>query len=158
MSDRDQISSYHSRSAAQVLETMDVEQSRGLTEQDVTRRLDQHGPNKLREAKRRGIWEIVIEQFKSMVIVVLVIAGTVALAFQHWAEGIAIVAVLIVNAALGFVTEWKAMRSMEALRQMGDDKVRVRRNGEDLEINSENWYRGTSLSWMPETSPRPIFA
>jgi len=142
MSDRDQISSHHSRPAARVLQTLEVEQGRGLTEQEVRRRFDQHGPNKLREAKRRSIWEIVIEQFKSMVIVVLVIAGTVALTFQHWAEGIAILAVLVVNAALGFVTEWKAMRSMEALRQMGDDKVRVRRNGEDLEINSETLVPG----------------
>jgi Ca2+-transporting ATPase len=142
MNDRDQISSYHSRSAAQVVETMGVEQARGLAEQEALRRLDKHCPNKLRETKRGSIWEILSEQFKSMVIIVLVIAGTVALAFQRWAEGIAIVAVLLVNAALGFVTEWKAMRSMEALREMGDDTVRVRRNGEDLEINTEKLVPG----------------
>ena len=76
---------------------MDVEPDRGLTESEVRRRFDQHGPNKLREAKRLNIWEIVLEQFKSMVIIVLVIAGTVAFMFQHWAEGIAIVAVLFVG-------------------------------------------------------------
>jgi Ca2+-transporting ATPase len=84
----------------------------------------------------------VIEQFKSMVIIVLVIAGTVALTFQHWAEGIAIAAVLLVNAALGFITEWKALRSMEALRDMGADAVRVRRDNHDLEIDSEKLVPG----------------
>ena len=142
MSDHDQISSYHSRSAAQVLQTLKVEQGRGLTEQEVRRRLDRYGPNKLRQAKRRGIWQIVIEQFKSMVIVVLIIAGTVALTFQHWAEGIAIVAVLIVNAALGFVTEWKAMQSMEALQEMDGETTRVRRDGDELEIDAENLVPG----------------
>ena len=142
MSDHDQISSYHSRSAAQVLQTLEVEQGRGLTEQEVRRRLDRYGPNKLRQAKRRGIWQIVIEQFKSMVIIVLIIAGTVALTFQHWAEGIAIVAVLIVNAALGFVTEWKAMQSMEALQEMDSETTRVRRDGDEHETDAENLVPG----------------
>jgi hypothetical protein len=142
MSDSDQISSYYNRSAAQVLEALAVEQEQGLADQDADGRSQRHGPNKLREAKRHGAWEILIEQFKSMVIIVLVIAGTVALAFQHWAEGAAIAAVLLVNAALGFVTEWKAVRSMEALREMSDDNVRVRRNGEDLEIYSEKLVAG----------------
>jgi Ca2+-transporting ATPase len=142
MSDSVQITSYYSRSAAQVLEALAVEQEQGLAGQDADGRLQRHGPNKLREAKRHGVWEILIAQFKSMVIIVLVFAGTVALAFQHWAEGAAIAAVLLVNAALGFVTEWKAIRSMEALQEMGDDKVRVRRNGEDLEIYSEKLVPG----------------
>jgi Ca2+-transporting ATPase len=142
MSDQDRNSSYHSRSVSQVLESLDVEQPRGLTEQEVRRRRDKHGSNKLREAKQRSVWQIVIEQFKSMVIIVLVIAGTVALTFQHWAEGIAIAAVLLVNAALGFITEWKALRSMEALRDMGADAVRVRRDNHDLEIDSEKLVPG----------------
>jgi Ca2+-transporting ATPase len=142
MSDQDRNSSYHSRSVSQVLESLGVEQARGLTEQEVRRRRDKHGSNKLREAKQRSVWQIVIEQFKSMVIIVLVIAGTVALTFQHWAEGIAIAAVLLVNAALGFITEWKALRSMEALRDMGADAVRVRRDNHDLEIDSEKLVPG----------------
>jgi Ca2+-transporting ATPase len=145
MSDSDQKTSYYSRSAAQVLEALAVEQEHGLADQDADDRLQRHGPNKLREAERHSVWEILSEQFKSMVIIVLVIAGSVALAFQHWAEGAAIAAVLLVNAALGFVTEWKAIRSMEALQEMGDDNVRVRRNGEDLEIYSEKLVPGDIL-------------
>jgi len=121
---------------------MGVKQDHGLSDQVTSRRLDRHGPNKLQEAKRRAAWEILIEQFKSMVIIVLVIAGTVALAFQHWAEAIAIAAVLLVNAALGYMTEWKALRSMEALREMGTDTVRVRRDGQELEIDSEKLVPG----------------
>jgi len=142
MNKRNQPSSDHSRSVEQVLEAMDVEQRRGLTEQDVRRRREQYGLNKLREAKRRSVLDIVLEQFKSMVIIVLVFAGSVALAFQHWAEAIAIGAVLFVNAALGFMTEWKAMQSMEALREMGGQKIRVRRDGGEQEIDSEKLVPG----------------
>lgn len=142
MNERNQKTSYHSRSAKQVLEMMGVERLPGLTEQDVRHRLDKHGPNKLREGKRRSVWMTVFEQFKSIVVIVLVIAGVVAVAFQRWAEGIAIGAVLCVNAALGFVTEWRAMKSIEALREMDGDKIRVRRDGEDLEIESEELVPG----------------
>jgi P-type Ca2+ transporter type 2C len=138
-------SSHHSRSVEQVLEAMDVRPGEGLSEPEVRRRFKAHGPNQLRETKRRGIWQIVAEQFKSMVIIVLVVAGMLAFALQHWAEGIAIVAVLLVNAALGFATEWKAMRSLEALREMGRAKVRVRRAGEELQIDSEKLVPGDIL-------------
>jgi Ca2+-transporting ATPase len=110
MTGPDQKSSYQSLTVEQVLETMSVDPRRGLTDRDIRRRLDRHGLNRSRKAKSRSIWKILAEQFKSMVIVVLVIAGTVALAFGHLAEGIAIAAVLFMNAALGFTTEWKAMR------------------------------------------------
>lgn len=127
---------------SEVLNQMDVVPGQGLAEGEARRRLEKHGLNKLREARRHSVWEILIEQFKSMVIIVLVIAGTVAFVFQHWVEGIAIVAVLLVNAALGFTTELKAMRSMEALRQMGGGKVRARRDGEDQEMDAENLVPG----------------
>jgi len=142
MTERDQLSAYHSLTSEQVLEMMQVDQSHGLSDREIRRRLDRHGPNKLREAKGLSVWQIVIEQFMSMVIIVLVVAGTVAFALQHWAEGSAIVAVLIVNAALGFATEYKAMRSMEALQEMGGDTVRVKRNGQELEIDSEELVPG----------------
>jgi Ca2+-transporting ATPase len=91
----------------------------------------------MRRARTRSGWRIFLDQFKSVVIIVLIIAGTVAFTFQHWAEGLAIVAVLLVNAGIGFVTEWRAVRSMEALRAMGKDTIRVRRHGEELDLESE---------------------
>jgi len=132
----------HRLAVQAVLEMMDVEPDQGLAEGEVRRRFDKYGPNKLREAKRRSIWQILLAQSKSMVIIVLVVAGTLALAMQHWAEGIAIVAVLIVNAAIGFATEWKALQSMEALREMGRDRIRVRRDGDELQIDSEQLVPG----------------
>ena len=84
-----------------------------------------------------GALQILLDQFKSVVILILVAAAVLAFGFQHATEGIAIVAVLVVNTALGFVTEWRAARSMEALREMGGDKIRVRRQDEEIEIDAE---------------------
>ncbi|MGA9538394.1 MAG: cation-transporting P-type ATPase, partial [Desulfobacterales bacterium] len=87
MSQRDrQTPDHFSRPIEQVLKIFDVKPDQGLSEAQVQRRRERHGPNRLREAKRRGAGRILIEQFKSMVIIVLVIAGAVAFSFQHWAE------------------------------------------------------------------------
>jgi len=141
VTERDQIA-YHAATVERVLEMLNVTPGHGLSRQEVQRRFDQHGPNKLREAKRRTAWQIIIAQFTSMVIIVLAAAGAVAFALQHWAEGFAIAAVVFVNAALGFATEWKATRSMEALQEMGGDRIRVRREGEDLEIDAADLLPG----------------
>jgi P-type Ca2+ transporter type 2C len=133
---------HFSRPVEQVLDTFDVDPEQGLNDAEVQRRRDRHGPNKLREAKQAGAGRILIDQFKSLVIIVLVIAGAVAFFFQQWAEGIAIAAVLLVNAGIGFFTEWKAVRSMEALREMSGDTVRVRRDGVEREIEAEELVPG----------------
>jgi Ca2+-transporting ATPase len=134
--------SYHNRTIEDIGELLKVNPSRGLSENEAIQRIDQYGPNRMREAKKRSFWKILIDQFKSMVIWVLLIAGVIALAFQHWAEGIAIVAVLIVNAVIGFVTEWKATRSMEALQKMEGDTIRVRRDDTEMEIETDKLVPG----------------
>jgi P-type Ca2+ transporter type 2C len=143
MSQKDrQTPDHFSHPVEQVLKNFDVKPDQGLSEAEIERRRERHGPNRLREAKRRGVVRILIDQFKSMVIIVLVIAGAVAFSFRHWAEGIAIAAVLLVNAGSGFFTEWKAVRSMEALREMGGDTIRVRRSGIETEIQAEELVPG----------------
>ncbi|MEJ2097022.1 MAG: cation-transporting P-type ATPase, partial [Deltaproteobacteria bacterium] len=128
---------YHAQSFEQVLETIGVDPEDGLSRREAEKRGEEHGPNKLREPESRSIRQILLEQFKSMVILVLLVAGGAAFAFRHWPEGAAIAAVLLINAAIGFFTEWKAVRSMEKLRAVGFDTIRVRREKEDLEIDSK---------------------
>jgi len=133
---------YHARSIEQVQKDLKVDLDQGLSPRQVRERLGRHGPNILRETQRRSVWEILALQFKSMVIIVLLIADAVAFAFQHWAEGIAIAAVLLVNAGIGFLTEWKAVRSMEALQKMSGDRIRVRRGGQETEIDTAELVPG----------------
>ena len=65
----------HARSAADVAADLGVDPAQGLAEDEVRRRRDEHGPNRLREAETRSAAAILIEQFRSMVIVILVVAG-----------------------------------------------------------------------------------
>ncbi len=106
-----------SDSAEGVLQKMAVDPTCGLEEHEAQRRRNTIGPNQLQVAKRRHFVSILIDQFRSIVIVLLLAAGAVALLFSDIAEAIAIFAVILLNATIGFLTEWRAVRSMEELRR-----------------------------------------
>ena len=101
----------------------------GLDAEEARRRIEEEGPNRLRDIDRRSAWEILWEQFKSLVVLLLVGAMGVSFAFGQTIEGGAIGVVLAINTAIGFFTEWRAVRSMEALQQLGQVTARVRRKG-----------------------------
>jgi Ca2+-transporting ATPase len=125
---------FHAQPIETVLSTLDVQPDRGLCGDEVTARRQQYGPNRLRKASRRNVWRILYDQFKSVVILVLAAAGIAAFTFTQWVEGMAIVAVIIVNTLIGFISEWKARRSMEALRETGTKPIAVQRDGRRQEV------------------------
>ncbi|NBC02071.1 MAG: cation-transporting P-type ATPase, partial [Bacteroidetes bacterium] len=128
---------YHNKSVEETLESLESNAETGLSRELYRNRQQKYGPNRLREVKQRSRVKILVDQFKSIVILVLLIAAISAFAFQHLAEGIAVSAVLLVNTLIGYFTELKATRSMEALRHIHKDKIRVRRNGTEEETDTE---------------------
>jgi len=122
------------RPAEEVLSELRVDPARGLSRPEVRKRRKRFGPNRLREARRRSPWRILLDQFKSVVLVVLLVAAGLAFAVGELPEAVAVLAVVVVNGLIGFTTEWRAVRSMEALRQMGARRVRVRREGNEREV------------------------
>ena len=132
-------------SSTAVLEANQVHRARGLTAAEAQQRLEQYGPNKLREAAQRSAWSILIEQFKSIIVLLLVFASALAFAFGDVVEGFAVLAVIFINAAIGFFTELRAVRSMEALQQLGHVSARVRRDGQMIEIDAEQIVPGDIL-------------
>lgn len=100
-----------------VQQKLAVDSTYGLEEHEALRRRNTIGPNQLQVAKQRHFISILIDQFRSIVIVLLLAAGAVALLFSNLAEAIAIFVVILLNATIGFLTEWRATRSMEELRR-----------------------------------------
>ena len=107
-----------SKSVDSVLEILAVDPDRGLDDGEVARRRAAFGANELQVAKKRHVISILKDQFKSIVTVLLLAAGVLALLMSNVAEAVAIFAVVVINAAIGFLTEWRAIRSMEALRRL----------------------------------------
>ena len=118
-----------SNSADAVLQELVVDSVRGLEENEVLERRRIFGRNELKAAAQRHLVSILADQFKNIVIVLLATAGVLAMLFSDFAEAVAIFAVIAINATIGFLTEWRAIRSMEALRQFAKIDCVVLRAG-----------------------------
>jgi Ca2+-transporting ATPase len=119
---------------AQVLDGLDVEPERGLDRAVAEERRKRYGSNQLRQARRRSAWRILLDQFANLIVGLLAAASVAAFLLVDWIDGTAIAAVIVINALLGFFTELKAVRSMEALYRLGQVTARVRRAGGVEEI------------------------
>ena len=128
--------------ADEVLRASHVSPETGLAGAEVRRRRKLHGPNRLREAKRRSAWLIFFDQFKSLIVLFLSAAVVVSLLAEDYLEAIAIVAVILLNGLIGFFSELQAVRSMEALRKLGSVPATVRRDGTVSKIPAERLVPG----------------
>jgi P-type Ca2+ transporter type 2C len=127
---------------AVVAEQLGVDPTRGLTSPEVQARLERHGPNSLRRVERKSAAEILLNQGKSLIVALLLAAGLVSAAFGEWIEAGAIAAVLVINTLIGFLTELRAVRSMEALRDLGQVQARVLRGGQEMEVPAQDLVPG----------------
>jgi P-type Ca2+ transporter type 2C len=131
-----------SQPAQEVIQDLDVDPEQGLGGQEAEERRRQYGPNRLRSARSTSAWEILVEQFKSLLVLLLAVAAVASLIFGEVIEGIAIGAVILINTAIGFFTELRAVRSMEALQRISSVDAKVRRNGRVQEIPAEKLVPG----------------
>ena len=114
----------------------------GLTADEAARRAELFGPNSLEIRQKTTVLDVIIRQFKSLIVLLLVAAATVAFSFGEMIDGSAILAVIFLNAAIGFATEIRAIRSMEALNSLSEVIARVKRGGELIETAAESLVPG----------------
>jgi Ca2+-transporting ATPase len=113
--------------AKAVLQHQEVSVTRGLSEAEAALRLERYGSNTLLTHPERSGLSILGDQIKGPVVWLLAAAAAVAAVANEWAEATSILLVLVINTLIGFVTELRAVRSMEALRKLGSRSSRVRR-------------------------------
>ncbi len=130
------------REAQKVCRALRVDPNRGLSAQAVKERRKRFGPNVLRRVKRRSVLSIAVGQFRNVIAALLAAAAGLAFAFDQTVEGLAIVAVLLLNGLIGFVIEWRAVRSMEALRALGRTEATVLRDGNLQTIAADDLVPG----------------
>ncbi|MFW6193624.1 MAG: cation-translocating P-type ATPase, partial [Gemmatimonadota bacterium] len=117
----------------------------GLAGAEVEARRNRHGPNRLREHERRGGWEILVAQLKSVIVALLAAAAAVSFVFGSPVEGTAIVGVLVINTLIGFFTELRAVHSMESLREMSEVPADVVRDGSQRRIPAREVVPGDMM-------------
>lgn len=137
------------KSVEDVLKDASVDKENGLSQDEVKKRRNQYGPNILEEQEKRSIWDIILSQINNPVIYLLSAAAILAFTFGDIAEGIAIVVVLIINTLIGFWMEFKAQKSMEALKEMDKIEATVLRDGKKEKIDAEEIVPGDLLIVEP---------
>lgn len=126
----------------EVLQALKVDAERGLGDSEAAARNAIFGGNQLQVTKKRHVVSILKDQFTGIVTLLLLIAGGLALAFGEVPEAVAIFAVIVINSAIGFVTEWRAIRSMEALKRFARVSCVVLRDGIVRRTDAEDLVPG----------------
>jgi Ca2+-transporting ATPase len=116
---------WHSRTPDELESTLQSNLDRGLAERDAQQRLVQHGPNELPEAPPVSALTLILRQFTSVIIWVLIGAAVISGLLQEWVDAFAILAIVLLNAVLGFVQEYRAEQSLAALKKLSITMARV---------------------------------
>jgi Ca2+-transporting ATPase len=132
----------HALPTTEVLAYLDVSASKGLNDEQVGRRQKVFGSNTVVSTRKVNGLIILLHQFRSPVVYLLGVAAALAFYFGELEEGAAITAVLGLNSLIGFLTELKAARSIDALRALGSRSARVRRDGHTRIIPAEEMVPG----------------
>lgn len=132
----------HAEEAAVVAAAFDVEPLKGLSEQEVELRRERFGPNTLQSVRSRPAWRILVDQFVSLMVALLGVAAFISWLTGDAIEAVAIIAVLVINALVGFAMEWQAGRALDALRRQSRMSARVRRDGHEVMLDAEEIVPG----------------
>ena len=139
---------WFTKSQEAVLKELNVNSKTGLSTEEAKKRLEKYGLNKLKGKPKKSLLQLFLAQLKDVLIYVLIGAAVINI-IAHGTEGIPdaliILTVVLINALVGVIQESKAEKALEALQQMTAPKSLVRRNGEVIEINSEELVPGDIL-------------
>jgi len=114
----------------------------GLSQAEAAQRTLQYGANEIQAAKRISAWEILLDQFKNILILILLGATAISLFLGHGIESIAIAVIVLFAVLLGFIQEYRAERAIEALKQMAAPTASVLRDGAEVKIPSRELVPG----------------
>ncbi|MDF2387898.1 cation-translocating P-type ATPase [Nostoc ellipsosporum NOK] len=147
---------WHSLEVDKALNLLDSNADQGLTPPEIEQRLQKYGPNELEESAGRNAWEILLDQFKNIMLLMLIAVAFISgfLDFMSWRAGelkpgevpfkdtIAILAIVILNGILGYVQESRAEKALAALKQLASPLVRVIRDRRVVEVAAKELVPG----------------
>ena len=116
---------WHTLEGTAVVQALHTSLEEGLTPEEALRRLEVHGPNELTEAERPGLAHMLLAQFNSFLVIVLLAAALISALLGDWIEAVVILAIVVLNAILGVVQEHRAEQAMAALRRLAAPEAHV---------------------------------
>lgn len=133
---------WHTTPTGEVIKSLDTDINTGLSHAKVESRLKEYGHNQLEEKERISPLLIFLGQFNNFIVWILIAAAITSGVMKEWIDALAIIAIVIINAIIGFIQEYRAERSLEALQKMSAPFSKVIRNGEVSVIPSRDIVPG----------------
>jgi Ca2+-transporting ATPase len=133
---------WHSQAIPQVAHELTTHIQNGLSESIVAARAQEHGPNELDEPPRPTWLKRILDQLKSFVVILLVVASLVSAALGDWVEAAAIMAIVVLNAVLGVIQEGKAEEALASLKKMAAPEAHVIRDGHRMSVPARELVPG----------------
>ena len=132
----DKINNPHTQDVRSITEILQVDAEKGLSSEVAHARLNEYGRNELDTGKKVSALKILFHNLNNIIVYLLIIASIVAFAMGDSVEGFAVIVAIIIAVASGFVSEYKAQKSIESLQNMVKTVAKVIREGEIQEIDS----------------------
>jgi len=136
---------WHSMEPAQVLKELNTDPHQGLTEDEVKSRLEKYGYNELKKEEGVSPFTLFINQFKNILIIILLIATGLSAVVGETFDAALILVIVVFCAVLGFIQEYRAERALEALKKMLSPAITVLRGGKEEEVPSKELVPGDIL-------------
>jgi len=127
---------WHLQDAHELARQHGVDPAHGLHEEEASRRVERHGLNEIQTRPGRGPLGLLFDQFKDFMIVVLIAAAVISGVIGDLVDTLAILVIVLLNAAIGFVQAWRADRAMAALQQLAATQATVLRGGQSQLISA----------------------
>ncbi|MGX7196771.1 cation-translocating P-type ATPase [Enterococcus olivae] len=135
------VSAYYSQTEEEVFKELETKPE-GLSDAEAQRRLSEYGPNELEGEPEKGMFAMILDQLKDMLVIILIIAAAVSIVLGEVLDGSIILAIVVLNTFLGVYQENKASNALKALKEMASPQVKARRNGKVVELASSQIVPG----------------
>lgn len=125
-----------------IIKVLDSSGAEGLSDRECAGRISKNGYNRIRKSEGRSTFTMFLEQFKNLLVVLLILAAVLSFFLQSYRDGVILLLVIFFNAAIGFYQDWKSENILESLRDLIISKCNVIRCGRQVEIPSDNLVPG----------------
>ncbi|HSN12357.1 MAG TPA: HAD-IC family P-type ATPase, partial [Propionibacteriaceae bacterium] len=139
---------WHADEVSSVFERVESSPA-GLSSAQAVARLSQYGPNELTGGRSVSAWGILLQQFRNVLIIILLVATAISIALGEGVESVVIAVIVVFAVLLGFVQEYRAERALEALREMAAPTALVVRDGEEVQVPTRELVPGDVVVLHP---------
>lgn len=139
---KEKTKNWHAMDAEEVIESFSTNKENGLDNDEAKKRISEHGKNELPKAEKKPWWQLLLVHFNNVLIYILMAAAIITAFLGEWIDTGVIMAVVFINAIIGYVQEGKAEKALESIREMLSLDAVVMRNGKKETISAEDLVPG----------------